>query len=223
MANIEIAQPVHRLIPSSFPPIATFAACASLDDLDAVMELEGWTNDRLVAARIRRLPRTQWVYGEPCASIVMASFLHARAGRFNDDDLGAWYASSSIEAAIAEVAHHALGEIMGRGAVRGMRVYREYLSELDGRYEDLRDDPSRPELDPNDHRPGQILGIKARAAAYTAAGPHGFVYPAIRYADPDQWNVVALAPRQIMRCRQSRHFELHLEVGSPVRARLLST
>jgi hypothetical protein len=222
MAGTAITQPVHRLIPSSFPPIATFAACASLGDLDAVMELEGWTNDRIVAARIKRLPRAQWVYGEPCASIVMASFLHARAGRFNEGDLGAWYASSGLEAAVAAVAHHALGEIMGRGAARGVRVYREYLSELDGCYEDLRDDPSRPELDPNDHRAGQLWGAKARAAAYTAAGPHGFVYPAIRYADPGQWNVVALAPRQIVRCRQSRHFELHLEVGAPVRVRLLS-
>lgn len=217
-----IDQPVHRLIPSSFPPIATFAACASLDDLDAVMTLEGWTNDRLVAARIRRLPRAQWVYGEPCASIIMASFLHARAGRFNSDDLGAWYASSSIEAAIAEVAHHALGEMMGRGADRAVRVYREYLADVEGRYEDLRGAPSRSELDPDDHHAGQLLGESMRPAAFTAAGPHGLVYPAVRYTDPAQWNCVALAPRQVVRCRQARHFELKLEVGQKVRVRVLS-
>jgi hypothetical protein len=218
---VPIDQPVHRLIPSSFPPIATFAACASLDDLDAVMELEGWTNDRLVAARIRRLPREQWVYGEPCASIIMASVLHARAGRFNSDDLGAWYASSGIEAAIAEVAHHALGEMIGRSADRAVRVYREYLADLEGRYEDLRGDPSRSELDPDEHHAGQLLGKAMRAAAYTPAGPHGFIYPAIRYADPAHWNCVALAPRQIRQCRQARHFELKLEVGQKVRVKAL--
>jgi hypothetical protein len=221
MNLIAIDQPVHRLIPSNFPPIATFASCASLEDLETVMELEGWTNDRIVAARIRRLPRLQWIYGESCASIIMASFLHARAGRFNDDELGAWYASSSMEAAVAEVAHHALGELIGRGASRAVRTYREYLSDLAGRYDDLRDDPGRPELDPNDHLAGQALAAARRDPAYTPDGPHGFVYPAIRYADPAHWNCTALAPRQVTNCRQARHFELTLELGQPIRVRTL--
>jgi hypothetical protein len=49
------------------------------------MELVGWTNDRLVAERIARLPENEWVYGVPNASIVMAAFLHVAPGgmRFN--------------------------------------------------------------------------------------------------------------------------------------------
>jgi hypothetical protein len=44
------------------------------------MDLVGWTNDRLVVDRIARLPQTEWVYGVPNASIVMAAFLHVAPG-----------------------------------------------------------------------------------------------------------------------------------------------
>jgi hypothetical protein len=43
------------------------------------MELEGWTNDRLVPERLARLNKSEWVYGIPNASVVMASFLHGGA------------------------------------------------------------------------------------------------------------------------------------------------
>jgi hypothetical protein len=96
------------LIPSQFPPIGLFDTVATAADLTAVMELVGWTNDRLVADRIARLPQTEWVYGVANASIVMAAFLHVAPGgmRFNGPDLGAWYAADDIRTAAAEVGHH---------------------------------------------------------------------------------------------------------------------
>jgi hypothetical protein len=56
-----------------------------------VLDLVGWTNDRLVTDRLMRLPEAQWVYGRPNASIVMASFLHVGPDsmRFNNATLGA--------------------------------------------------------------------------------------------------------------------------------------
>jgi hypothetical protein len=66
-------RPAHRLILSQFPPIGLFDTVATAADLAAVMELVGWTNDRLVADCIARLPSTEWVYGVPNASIVMAA------------------------------------------------------------------------------------------------------------------------------------------------------
>ena len=39
------------------------------------MELAGWTYDRLVADQLDRLPKCQWVYGRPNASVIMATFL----------------------------------------------------------------------------------------------------------------------------------------------------
>ena len=84
-------RPAHRLIPSQFPPIGLLDTVATAADLAAVMELVGWTNDRLVADRISRIPPTEWVSGVPNASIVMAAFLHVAPGgmRFNGPELGA--------------------------------------------------------------------------------------------------------------------------------------
>ncbi|MBN9331993.1 RES family NAD+ phosphorylase, partial [Devosia sp.] len=101
-------QPSFRLIPSQFPPIGLFDTVSRAADLEAVMELAGWTNDRLVAERIKRLPQDEWAFGRPNSSIVMAAFLHAApgGGRFSGPDLGAWYAAVSVETGLAEVAHH---------------------------------------------------------------------------------------------------------------------
>ncbi|MGO8609170.1 RES domain-containing protein, partial [Rhizobium johnstonii] len=88
----------YRLLPSQFPPIGLFETVTRAADLQAVMELVGWTNDRLVADRIQRLPEDQWVYCVANASIVMAAFLHVAPGgmRFNVPDLGAWYAADDL-------------------------------------------------------------------------------------------------------------------------------
>jgi len=133
-------RPAHRLVPSRFPPIGLFDTVATAADAAAVMELAGWTNDRLVAERIDRLPRDQWVYGRANASIVMASFLHVAPGgmRFNGPDLGAWYAAASIVTAAAEVGHHLRREAVAR-SVKGMRrTYRNYTAALIGDYRDIR-------------------------------------------------------------------------------------
>src|SRR5690606_13980174 len=101
-------QPTFRLIPSRFPPIGLFDTVTTAADMDAVMELVGWTNDRLVADRVARLPASERVYGRANSSIVMAAFLHAQPGgaRFNSSELGAWYASANLATAAAEVGHH---------------------------------------------------------------------------------------------------------------------
>jgi hypothetical protein len=110
-------QPTCRLIPSRFPPIGLFDTVATAADLEPVMELAGWTNDRLVAERIARLPQAEWVYGRSNASIVMAAFLHVSptGGRFNGPDLGAWYASAALITAAVKVAHHMRREAVARG------------------------------------------------------------------------------------------------------------
>ena len=49
-------QPSYRLIPSRYPPVGLFDTVSTAADLEAVMELAGWTNDRLVKERVARLP-----------------------------------------------------------------------------------------------------------------------------------------------------------------------
>jgi hypothetical protein len=82
--------------PLAFPPIGLFETRHPPADLEAVMELAGWTNDRLVAERLRSAAAERMGVRRPNASIVMAAFLHAApgGGRFNGPDLGAWYASA---------------------------------------------------------------------------------------------------------------------------------
>jgi len=44
-----------RLIPSKFPPIGLFDTVATRADIDAVLDLSGWSNDRLVPGRLARI------------------------------------------------------------------------------------------------------------------------------------------------------------------------
>ncbi|WP_309642995.1 RES family NAD+ phosphorylase, partial [Phenylobacterium sp.] len=132
--------PSFRLIPSRFPPIGLFDTVATAADLAAVMELAGWTNDRLVAERLARLPAAEWVFGRPNASVVMAAFLHVAPGgmRFNGPDLGAWYAAAGLTTAVVEVGHHLRREARATGAARLSRQVRTYSARLTGDYLDIR-------------------------------------------------------------------------------------
>jgi len=205
-------RPCHRLIPSRFPPVQAFDFCRSAEDLAAVIELEGWTNDRLVAERLARLPRAQWVFGSPNASVVMAAFLHAAPGgtRFAGPELGAWYASAALPTAIAEVAHHLRREAVATGRALMRRTYRAYQTTLAGNdYVRLETDPAL--LDPTSFTAGQAFGEVLRAA-----GGAGIVYPSLRHLGGT--NVVAYRPRDIGAVVQAAHFE----VTAPVRGRVVA-
>ncbi|PWS38236.1 hypothetical protein DFH01_02765 [Falsiroseomonas bella] len=210
-------QPCHRLIPSRFPPVQAFDFCTSPEELEAVIELEGWTNDRLVAERLARLDRDEWVFGVPNASVVMAAFLHAApAGtRFAGPELGAWYASAALRTAIAEVAHHLRREAVALGRAAMRRSYRAYRATLSGDdWRDLRIAAPPGVLDRHSHAAGQLLGEAARAA-----GEAGFVYPSLRHAGGV--NIVAYRPRRIGAVTQAEHFDITAPRQGKVVARLL--
>jgi hypothetical protein len=209
--------PCHRLIPSRFPPVQAFDFCRSAEELAAVMDLEGWTNDRLVAERVARLPRAEWVFGVPNASVVMAAFLHAApAGtRFAGAELGAWYASAALPTAIAEVAHHLRREAVAGGVTELRRTYRAYLAEpLGADWLDLRAGAPSGVLDPASHAAGQAFGERCRAA-----GEPGAVYPSLRHAGGT--NLVAWRPSLIARVTQAAHFDLIVPLAGRVVARRL--
>lgn len=218
MPAVAVLDPTFRLIPSRFPPIAAFGAVASPDDLQAVMDLEGWTNDRLVAERVARLPRDEWVYGTPNASIVMASFLHAAPSglRFSSVELGAWYCSLAINTAIFEVSHHLRREAH-RSSLPEMRgQYRTYSAMLDGAYEDIRGQhATRPEL----YAPTDFAASAAFGEAIRRTGD-GVVYASLRHAGGV--NVVAFRPRKIRQVTQRDHFELTVPIAGKIIARRLA-
>ncbi len=209
--------PTWRAVPSRFPPIQAFDLVASPDDLEAVMELEGWTNDRLVRHRLQRLPRAEWVFGRPNASVVMAAFLHAspEGARFSDAQLGAWYAALAERTALKEVAHHLRREAMRSNRADIAGQYRLYRARLEGRYVDLRIlAEAAPLLVPDDYAPGQAFGAAVRATACA-----GIVYPSVR--DPTGTNLAAFHPPHVQDVLQGPHFELTVPRAGRIVARRL--
>lgn len=198
-------QPSFRLIPSRFPPIGLFDTVSTAADLAAVMELVGWTNDRLVAERINRLPRGEWVYGRANASIVMAAFLHvAPTGmRFNGPDLGAWYAAADLVTAAAEVGHHLRREAFARKLPETRRTYRTYTARIDGNHVDIRGErKARTELyDPASYAASQEFGETVRAS-----GRDGILYESVRRRGGI--DVAAYRATKIQNVVQTDHFEI---------------
>ena len=204
-------RPSFRLVPSRFPPIGLFDTVATAADAATVMELAGWTNDRLVAERIDRLPRDQWVYGRPNSSIVMASFLHVAPGgmRFNGPDLGAWYAAALIVTAAAEVGHHLRREAVARSAKDMRRTYRTYTATLIGAYFDICGKQiDHPEAYASDSYDGaQRMGEGVRASKAS-----GLVYDSLRHRGGR--NIVTYRPAGVTDVVQADHFEISVEAAS---------
>ena len=219
LAHVDAPVPAHRLIPSQFPPIGLFDTVARAADLDAVMDLVGWTNDRLVAERVARLPRSEWVFGRPNASIVMAAFLHAppAGARFSGPDLGAWYAAARIETAIAEVAHHLRREAFARRLPNASRRYRAYRCRLAGAYRDIRGLHDGGLYASASYAESQKFGEGLRAA-----GEDGLIYDSLRH----QGGVAICAYRtsKVLDVVQAEHFDIAVEVASAtIRVKRLAT
>lgn len=208
-----------RLIPSRFPPIPAFDAVTTPDDLEAVMELEGWTNDRLVSPRLARLPRAEWVYGVPNASVVMAAFLHGSPGglRFSDASLGAWYGSTHPNTALLEVANGLRKEIALSALTQKSETYRQYKADLDGSYVDIFG--AHPEYhDPDDasYPVAQAFGRRVRDESTRA----GIRYESVRHAGHENW--VCFRPPLIQNVTQAKHFRIEVPRTGRVVVRQIS-
>jgi RES domain len=217
MPTVRLTDPTFRAIPSRFPPVATFESVSSSDDLAAVMELEGWTNDRLVQERLSRLPPDEWVFGRPNASIVMASFLHAALSglRFSGPELGAWYASMAIRTVLLEVSHHLRREASFCGLPEMRGQYRTYSASLEGEYEDIRgQQAAQPQLyHPAEYSSSQMFGEEIRRAG------DGIVYDSVRHIGGV--NVVAFRPQKVQQVTQLDHYELTVPLKGKIIARRL--
>lgn len=198
-------QPNYRLIPSRFPPIGLFDTVATAADLEAVMELAGWTNDRLVVERLHRLPQGEWVYGRPNSSIIMASFMHVAPDgmRFNGAELGAWYAAASLTTSVVEVAHHMRREAYATGIKEIERDFRVYTARLDGKFIDICGQATAmPAIyDSNSYTAAQEFGETMRAAGET-----GILFNSLRHKTGI--NIVAYRPSQILDVTQTDHYRI---------------
>lgn len=107
---VDIPVKIHRLINSAFPPKGLFDTLGDNDEeLRILFELEMMTNPRnnILVGRLAQIPDGSIVTGNT-ANIIMAAFVHSNddGGRFNDERLGAWYASFDVLTAIEETVYH---------------------------------------------------------------------------------------------------------------------
>ncbi len=195
----------HRLIASRYPTTGILDQVAHAADLDAVFELEGWTNDRITTevGILLRLPRDEWVVAQPMASVVMAAFCHPlpAGGRFNDSERGAWYAAFSLEAAHAEATYRRGRELAEIGVSDARLEMREYVAEFSGAFHDIRAD--RPEFRPF-HDPDDYSASQQLARHLLATGSSGIVYRSVRLH-----RGICLAcfrPRLVTRVRVAGHY-----------------
>jgi hypothetical protein len=174
----------HRLIPSKHLPGEESVLVRIADDdahLQALFELDGATNDRLLAEH-QRLPGIgveELVFAVPHAAVINASFCHANplGARFSGPGRGAWYAGVVVATSQAEVAFHKTVQLAEIGRFEESVTYDDLLADFSATFHDLRRARgTRAWLDPDSYVESQAL-----AERLLGEGSLGVVYPSVRH------------------------------------------
>ncbi|MBV8799281.1 MAG: RES family NAD+ phosphorylase [Alphaproteobacteria bacterium] len=176
-------------------------------DIAAAFELEMLTNDRLQVPfeRLHELPESEWLVGEPNATIVMAAYLHAdeAGGRFSDGSLGAWYCSFDLQTAIRETVYHHTRRLSHSAAGYYQTIQmRELRAEVDAKFQDLR---GQQDLHPELYSPASYAESQTYGVALRKAGANGICYDSVR-----RQGGVCLAvfrPKLLLNVTQADHFQ----------------
>lgn len=199
-----------RLVPSRYPVAGLLDRVADPADLDALFELEGWTNDRISGelGLLRTIPTEEWVTGQPMASVVMAAFCHPHpgGGRFSSADRGAWYAAHRLETALAESIYHRTEELREVGGFETRVQMRVYLADFAARFHDVRGMTGRL------YHPRVYDAAQAFGRRVLEAGGNGIVYRSVR--DPDGECLACFRPALVRHVRAGGHYEFQWH-GSP--------
>ena len=176
----------HRLVPSRYSPRGESVLVRIADPGDdahlaAIFELDGATNDRLLAERslLPGIGPDELVFAVPLASVINGAFCHAHplGSRFAGPDRGAWYAGFEIETAHAEVAFHKSVELAEIGSPDESVTYDDYQADFAGGFHDIREPAGWTScLSPTSYVASQTL-----AARLLDAGALGVVYPSVRH------------------------------------------
>jgi hypothetical protein len=195
-----------RLVPSLYPARGILDAVATPADLPAVLELESWSNDRISTelGTLHRIPKKEWVAGQPMASVIMAAFCHPRptGGRFNGADRGAWYAANSPDGAHAEVVYHRTAELAEIGVFETRIQMRLYLADFYAAFHDVR--ANVPDNAPY-HDPLSYTASQALAQELLADGSNGVIYRSVRH--PESQCLACFRPALVANVRIAAHFE----------------
>lgn len=151
-------------------------------DLNALFELDGATNDRLLgeAGLLPGISVREWVFGLSYSHIVNAAFTHVSpfGSRFNSPERCAWYAAFSRRTSELEVAYHKSMELREvNWQEKETFSYVDFLADFRGKFHDIRDDARFEDcLDPNSYGASQRL-----ATNLLEKGSAGVVYPSARH------------------------------------------
>jgi len=174
----------HRLIPSAYDEETVLNRLTTdSDELNALFELEGATNERLLgeAGLLPGITVRELVFGVSCSHIVNAAFTHANpfGNRFNGPERGAWYAAFSLETAGIEVAFHKSEELREiNWQEKETFLYADFLADFRAEFHDIRDNPRFAKcLDLNSYATSQEL-----ARELLDKGSAGVVYPSVRHS-----------------------------------------
>lgn len=194
-------RPVHRIVPSRFPPVAPWDRIAHPDDFEALAELEGLTNPRLreELRALSQVPRSRWVSG-PGTTPIMAAFTHLNpeGSRFSDGSFGVFYAAREIETALRETVFHR-ERFLARTREPPMQVQmRCYATVLDCRLHDIRGGFSAL------HDPADYTASQHAARALRAANSNGIVYDSVR--NPGGHCAAVFWPDCVAPCKQAGHY-----------------
>lgn len=185
----------------------------SSDDLTLILELEGWTNDRISAELgvLHTIPSREWVIGRPMSTVIMAAFCHPQpgGGRFNDSTRGAWYAGLTLETALAETIHHRTAELAEVGIFETRVEMRQYLADFDSEFHDIR--THNPEYDPL-YTPASYENSQNFAAGLLSDGSNGVMYRSVRHHGGEC--LACFRPGLVSNVRQGAHYEYRW-MGNP--------
>lgn len=174
----------RRLVAAAHPASGILDLLVDANDLESVLELEQWTDDRITneLGILLRLPRVEWVTGVPHAHVIMSAFAHpAPAGsRFNDSSRGAWYAAGNLETAHAESIHRRRQALAEIGAFDTVLRVREWFADFEGEFHDLT--VSRTDFAPY-YDPGSYHASQRLARELIALGSRAIVYRSVRHVD----------------------------------------
>lgn len=182
-ARARIRGRTHRLIASRFPTIGVFDdIAADENELRVAFILEDLTNVRS-HARLDALPVGGVAIG-PSAYLAMAAFLHCNdeGGRFTDGGLGAWYASTDLDTAMAETVFHHERRLRTSAAGFPARIQmRQLLARPTAQLLDIRGaQDSHPDLyDPYDYAGSQRFARGLRWP-WAEPGEDGLIFDSVR-------------------------------------------
>jgi hypothetical protein len=186
-----------------FPTQRSVERVADPEDLDAIFELEGLTNDRLreEVGEIHLIPAADRITGHG-AGYIMAAFTHRNptGSRFSNGTYGVYYAAYTLDTAIAETRYHR-EQFMRATSEPPMELdMRVLVADLDQTLHDLRGRQGAyaDVYDSDDYSASQSLGHRIRAQ-----NSWGIAYDSVR--DQGGECVAIFRPPALSNCRQERY------------------